>query len=376
MKKDYTEIIFMPKVKLEMAFLSFLLLMSMTMLCAAPPLLSAKELNSPPPRIIRVCCAFGSDLHLVGIPFMKINHIVAIDRLGEHNYMGDSMEGNGLIYTKNGGFIDIGHLRDVADWTAYLYSFILINRDKGEVEQHLAYEGGKKNLMIKINDELDSMECLFLAGKIAYDLSLWHELSTWFGASTVPMVPERYSSFSVEDVYSNLLGVLIGIDALKSDLPYNAAMTKLLLTTLDSLDAVRMEEDTYAALEAVRDKWWTNAKRLPSRKVLLERDTEVFSLVHPWIVPDSISSKTKPLILEVPKTTPNGKSLTDYYRLSIDLNHKFPVREIFPERENRLITQDDFGILLNWVANDLESQDYIFYSKIKSNQSEGDNNNL
>ncbi len=299
-----------------------------------------------------------------------------MDDLGEHHYLGDNSEGNGLIYTHHGGFIDIGHVRDVADWTAYLYSLIIFSRDKGEFMKQLGYEGGNKILKLYVDKDLDSMDCQLLAGKIAYDLSLWHELSTWFGASAVPMLPERYSSFSVEDVYSNLLGVLIGMEALKSDLPYNEAMTKLLIFSLDSLGSVKTEEETYAALEAVRDIWWTRDKRLPNRKVLLERDTEVYTSCRPWIIRDSIIGTPDPQILYVPKTTLDGQILTSYYQLSIDLNYKFPVKKIFPERETRLITQDDFGMLLNRVEYDPKNQYHTSYSNTDTQLSETDKNRL
>ncbi|WKX75580.1 hypothetical protein [Zobellia laminariae] len=46
--------------------------------------------------------------------------------------------------------------------------------------------------------------------------------------------------------------------------------------------------------------------------------------------------------------------LTNFYQFTIDLNHRFPVEEIFPNRESSLINQNDFGVLLNRITNDLE----------------------
>ncbi|MDP3432015.1 MAG: DUF4056 domain-containing protein [Bacteroidota bacterium] len=63
--------------------------------------------------------------------------------------------------------------------------------------------GSEMQLMGIPGIKLTDNDLVNLAGKIAYDLSVWHEIATWFGASTIPFVPERYSSFSVEDVYSN-----------------------------------------------------------------------------------------------------------------------------------------------------------------------------
>ncbi len=315
------------------------------------------NLNKPPPRIIRACCAFGANMKLVGLPFIKINHITSLAELGQHKYMSGKSEGNGLIYTQNGGFIDIGHLRDQTDWTYYLYHYIIDKRGKGKVVQKLGNEAGKKTLTLSIPKDFDSLNCLLLAGKITYDLSLWHELSTWFGASTIPMMPERYSSFSVEDVYSNLLGVLIGIEAIKSKQAFNEAITNILLKTLNNLNAVETEEETYSSLEEVKNIWWTNEKRIPNKRVLLKYDTDSYSTCSPWLIP-STTSNANPITLHVPIKTMQGTLLNNYYELSINLNYKLPITDIFPNKESKIITQNDFEILLKWISNNNRSLDF------------------
>ncbi len=311
------------------------------------------DISKTPHRIIRACCAFGYDLKLWGLPFISIDQVIDVEDLGAHHYMGKKSEGVGTIYTKRGGFIDIGHLRDQIDWTRYLYSFILDCRGKGEVILPLSKEGGQKNLYFNIPDDLDSNDCILLAGKITYDLSLWHELSTWFGASVLPMMTEQFSSFSVEDVYSNLLGVHVGIKTLHSKLPFNQAATNLIRSTLDSLDVVKTTSETYKAYDAINNIWYTNEKRLPSPKVTIMRDTDVLTHSRPWIIPDTSDSIDEPVVLEVPLLDTKGDLLTNYYQLTIDLNNKFPVEEMFSNCEGRVINQDDFGVLLNRVSNEL-----------------------
>ena len=216
-------------------------IMTAIVLLAKTPDLSVKELSSPPPKIIRTCCSFGSEVGMMGIPFVKWTDITSITDIGNHTYLGSKEEANGIIYTKRGGFIDIGHVRDIADWTAYLASVILTEQSKegGEIIINLGIEGGRKTLTINASKDLDRLSVFQLAGRIAYDLSLWHEISTWFGASYIPLMPERYSSFSPEDLYSNLLGVHLAIHALESDLEYEEAMTQLLKSKLDELESVR-----------------------------------------------------------------------------------------------------------------------------------------
>lgn len=323
---------------------------------AKPLPISDKDLTSPPSRIIRTCCSFGSDLRVAAIPVKKVTHITSLDQLGPHQYLGGTQEGNGIIYTRQGGFIDLGHLRDQADWTAYLYSLILRNQEKGGLLQKLGHEGGTKNLLLSLPQTLDSADARLLAARISYDLSVWHEIATWFGASYVPLVTERYSSFSVEDAYSNLLGATLGMKALESDLPYEQAMTRLLAQTLNQLQAVPTEAGTYQAMETVRNIWWTREKKLPSGKILLERQLDVYAHMKPMLVPGMSDPGSAGVVLQVPETTRAGQPLSTLYELIIRPNYKFPMKTIFPGENRVLITQKDFATLVQRVAKEWRPQ--------------------
>lgn len=327
-------------------FLLFLIMPAM----AKAPYLTEKELSFPPPRIIRACCAFGASMGIVGIPFVKKTDITSVGEMGSHNYMGNRDEHNGNIYTKRGGFIDLGHLRDCADWTAYLYRLIIASKGNEELAiTDLGNEGGPKTLTLRIPEDFDSQDACELAGKIAYDLSLWHEISTWFGSSYVPLVPERFSSFSPEDLYSNLLGVHLSKRAIKSNLEYNDAMTLLLSEMLDSLEAVTTEKETYDAMVKVDNIWYTSQKRLPNKKLLLKRYLDTDSYLTPWLVPGEASIMPA-YVLKKPDA-----QLSDLYQLSIKLNFRFPVKTIFPEKSDRVITQKDFGAFTKYIQNEINN---------------------
>ena len=328
------------------AVVAFLLMVILVQ--AKAPVLSAEELVTPPPRIIRTCCSFGANLGIAVIPFVKRTDITSIAEIGPHRYLGGNDEGNGNIYTRRGGFIDMGHLRDCADWTAWLYNRIESNYQNSDQNPiNLGTEGGAKMLELYLPPSSDSVNTYQLAGKIAYDLSLWHEIATWFGASYVPLLPERYSSFSPEDLYSNLLGVHIAIRALQSDLDYDEAMTVLIAETLDSLECVATEADTYAAMEKVNHLWWTSEKRLPSKNVLLKRYLDVNPELEPWLIPDD-EEFPDPCPLSKPDPTLNND-----YRLSIRLNHKFPLKAMFLNHSHRTVTQNDFGLLISYIQKEL-----------------------
>lgn len=343
--------------KIQKTFFTIIIALLPSLLFAKAPVASYNQALPKPHRIIRTCCSFGTEMQMFAIPGVKLTETTSIEKIGKHHYLGNPDEENGIIYTRRGGFIDMGHLRDQADWTAFLYTQMMNAKSKGEFSMLLGHEGGEKNLSVKLSPSFTNTDLIHLAGKIAYDLSVWHEIATWFGASTIPFVPERYSSFSIEDAYSNLLGVTIGIQALQSDLDYNEAVTKLIDEHLKDLEVVDNESETYMAMESVRDIWWTREKKLPSSKVLLARQVEVYPCLKPWLVPGIKPVNQQTAELSVPANCSAGTALNDYYKLDFKLNYKFPFRKIFPDRKDRNITQNDFDRLLTEVTNEIEKKE-------------------
>jgi len=306
------------------------------------------DLKTPPKRIIRTCCSFGVDVKVSVLSFLKVTDITSVDALGDHTYLGSKQENNGIIYTRNGGFIDMGHLRDIADYTTYLYALIKENRANGLTDFRLGKEGGVKKLSVNIPENFTDEDMARLAGKIAYDLSVWHEISTWYGSSYIPLVPERYSSFSVEDAYSNLMGVHLGIKSILSDKDYESEMTRNIFETLDYLGAVSSEEDTRQAMNDVKDIWWSGTAKLPSRKVLIKRQFEILGRVSPLVVDSDLRGESQYELL-VPEKASDGRDFNEFYTLEIRANFKIPVKRVFGYGfRDRLINQNDFPALIHY----------------------------
>lgn len=332
-------------------FIAFSLSFVPLFLKAKAPELTKKELSVPPPRIIRTCCGFGAEVGIAGVPFAKKTDITSREIMGTHTFMGGKTENNGNIYTRRGGFLDTGHLRDCADWTAYLYNLIKASqKDASFARTELRNEGGAKSLYLNVPKNLTENQIIELAGKISYDMSLWHEISTWFGASYVPLVPEKFSSFSPEDMYSNLMGVHMGMRAIKSNLDYNEAMTSELNKMLDSLESVNTEAETFDAMLKVNQVWYTNTKKYPSNKLTLKRYIQLDSDLIPWIVP-GYDSQLPPYALRKP-----DKEFSKYYELVLRLNFRFPVDTIFANRHNRIITQNDFDTFVRYIQSEINKE--------------------
>jgi hypothetical protein len=325
-----------------------LLFISFSLFAKAP---KDVNLKNPPPRIIRTCCSFGVDVKVAGVPFVKYTEVTSPELIGSHKYLGNKAEHNGIIYTQKGGFIDMGHLRDIADFTAFLYLYIQKERSKASFSLKLGNEGGMKILKFNMPESLSNEDVVHLAGKIAYDLSVWHEISTSFGASFIPLVPERYSSFSVEDAYSNLLGVHLGMKSILADGEYESEMTQNVKSALEELEAVKDRESTISAMNAVKDIWWSGKAKLPSRKVLIRRQFEVYDCVFPMLIDAESAQKSSENKVCVPLKSADNQLLDSFYSLTIKANFKIPVEKVFGTdvKDKNVITQLDFPALIKYA---------------------------
>lgn len=346
----------------KLLLIAFLLSFAVFHFAQKPPTLNQKKKQGPPPRIIRTCCAFGSDLKISGIPFKRITEITELDKVGKHVFLGDKNEGNGIIYTKKGGFIDLGHLRDIADWTGYLYQQIYNGKGKKTVID-LGREGGRKTLTLNIPKNLSDKRAASLAGRIAYDLSVWHEIGTWFGTSFIPFVPERYSAFSPEDQYSNLTGANLGVLAINSEQPFELAMTGLIDNLLANLEAVDSRQKTIDAMEQIEGKWWSRDSKLPSKKVLIKRFVKADSTLLPWVINPS---QVDLVPIQIPAY--QDQELAKMYLIEFNLNHKFPIERIFPERKNRIITQKDFPAMMRYIEVQTDFLEVLVTKELKEKQ--------
>jgi len=140
-------------------------------------------------------------------------------------------------------------------------------------------------------------------------------------------------------------------------MPYEQAVTQIIKKYLKDLEAVSNEAETYLAMEAVRNIWWTRDKKLPSSKVLLQRQLQVYPCLKPWLVPGWSTENRTISELTVPEMTSDGQAINQFYQLEFKLNYKFPFRKMFPERKERNITQNDFNRLIAEVATELKQKE-------------------
>lgn len=250
-----------------------------------------------PPEGLRACCAFGYDLktEVVGVPvpFYDIDNIVEAEKLGEHHYndsalgasaalLGISNEKIGLLYTQKGGFIDISHVRDTADYTLYLFSQIYAHLGQ-ERELSLSNElAARKIHFFAFTPPVDLVErytlSAYLAAKLAFQLAAWHEIAQWYGYQSVPGFPEGISAFSPEDLYSNLLGARLALTLIlqghaSSVTQFTTSMAAILPSALHKLEPYS-KSDTKKMFNQVDGLWWNSHERIPQKFLVLRRNYE------------------------------------------------------------------------------------------------------
>jgi hypothetical protein len=332
---------------------------------------------------LRPCCAFGTHLQAslgpVPVPFFSLGNIIGLENVGPHKYDSGALsirgssrkntfakENNGLIYTCRGGFIDTAHVRDYADWTIFWATAIARAADTGTTIE-LPAEGGKRRVQIRpIPRDLRERYGLrrvavHLAQWVAFQLSVWHEISTAYGDAAIEFYPEYVSAFSPEDLYSNLLGIkmagglILGRGAVATDSLYDQNVDAWLHETLLYLHPVSVEAGE-AAARLVDGVWWDSKARLPDPRLVLRRNSDLGEEISPWLISRAYSSLEmqewidrecggvqNPVVLQMPESVP-GVKFSDLLTLEIDVDVPDPFP--FPREGSHRITQEDFPAVM------------------------------
>lgn len=205
---------------------------------------------------------------------------LGIADLGEHRYIrggnlptwrGEASEGT--MYTRDGGFLDIGHIRNSIDLTRYIYPYIMEAFDAGRGEVRLL--SAEPDLyVVKLTPpaQWDSlrdqrMAAIRIAGRLAHLMTTWHEVITWYGYSGI-VVTEKPSAFSYDDAPSHMVGVIAAMRALTNQPnleQFDRAVTESLAGYLEELGAVPSDE-VAAAMKESKDDGWAGLE--PKRRVI------------------------------------------------------------------------------------------------------------
>jgi hypothetical protein len=230
----------------------------------------------------------GASVGPVPVPFFSLSNIVGLDQVGPHTYDAEPFsasasskrdsfmrENNALLYTCRGGFIDLAHVRDNADWTLFWAAAIARASGTGATIE-LPDEGGARRVHLRpLPPDLIARYglrrvAITVAQWLAFELSVWHEIATTYGWRALELYPEYLSAFSPEDLYSNLLGIkiagglLVNSGEAETDVLYDRHMDEWLRATLAYLQPVSADAGA-EAMRLVDGVWWDSRARLPDR---------------------------------------------------------------------------------------------------------------
>lgn len=192
-------------------------------------------------------------------------------------------ERSGLVYTCSAGFIDLGHLRDVADLTKYYYGWVgekKAGRNKaGDRFPTFNYKGIVKVLKDIPTDSTDH-ERIQVARSMAYDESIFHEIETYW--SSLP--GSHHSAFSPEDLVSNYLGTYVAEQAIiaeqQNGTDFDQGATEALKNLLATQRALP-KSGTKEAFDKVEGRWFNTGSVTRYPLSYLERRN--FDLTpRPW----------------------------------------------------------------------------------------------
>ena len=240
------------------------------------------------PHHPRSCCAFGMDLEVdfagMHVPFFEVGNVIDVEALAVHAY--DVPDGtlepetNGLIYTCRGGWIDTAHVRENADTFLYVALRAAQGLERGTTIE-IPGRGGATTIVVHpvpralIEREGPLAIAGALAAWVTWRVTLWHEITTWFGYQSVSGFSERPSTFSLEDLYSNALGIRLGL-ALLDDRGfadregYDAVIAAFLREALERLEALPLAESR-AVMTSLDGRWWDSSQRLPHDALVRRR---------------------------------------------------------------------------------------------------------
>jgi len=232
------------------------------------------------------------------------------EHLGKHGYNNSPDEKDGMVYTCRGGFIDIGHVREAADRTAYIAGVTFDNLMNGKSEfSFKAIEPSRYFVTVQYpkywedspaKEKVASEVSIRLGEYLAETTTIWHEIITWFGYTSTGVFSEYISSFSWEDTYSDLLGTHLGAIALRdSGHEYDDAMTRLIDEELKRL-GVQPADIAREAMKKIEGKWYTGG--LYFFVTMNKRNFDIGlddGFITPWLVP-GICPGSKPQSYAVP----------------------------------------------------------------------------
>lgn len=264
-------------------------------------------------------------------------NFIGIEQLGDNK---KPNEDNGIAYTLYGGHIDIAHARICADWTNRFAtkSFECLMQGNNYYEENFQSNTFRVEFTYPSNwntlpnkKEIVKIIAVNSAPVFAFNMAIWHEISSWFGYKTTGILSEFNSAFSWEDSYSNLLGCHSAYHALLKDkLSFDNAFTIEFNKELKELKILDSDSAKQAS-EKVKDKWYKVNPLTFGFAEIYKRNFDIGlknGYVTPFLVPDFPDNKS---VKPKPYPVPNMRTLSKH-----NFSARFLIIPHFPQKDKIL----------------------------------------
>jgi Protein of unknown function (DUF4056) len=289
----------------------------------------------------RACCILTT---FEGIPF---HGPVDIGGLGRHRFgAGNGGDKTGVVYTCRGGFIDLGHVRDLIDLTRF-YHHELTKRQNNKTTSKIKTLEGEGTVIL--NNDIVSSDRLPVAQSLALDESIFHEILSYFDS----FPGGHNSAFSPEDLTSNWLGTYIAGKAISDSGPgaFDDKVTKEIKSTLQLLGAVSKSE-TVNAFQSINGVYVTDGfSRLAIALTgYLKRRNFRYDPISPCLLPgfSACSDTTFPAAIPTQRTAAIKTQYSVRYQLPK------PIQSLLNNQE--FLSSQDFEPLINAIKTNAESK--------------------
>lgn len=294
----------------------------------------------------RPCCLFAAPVLGLKLPIPP--YFDAYDKQAlKHRHGGGDVYG--LVYTCRGGFLDLGHLRDVVDITRYYYTAL------ANPGRTFPPANGKGSCVVKepLPDDpaQNKAERIAIARSMAFAESIYHEIESYwqyvFGG--------HHSAFSPEDLPSNWLGTYVAEQALRDEnRNFDEAATAALDALLKKLRVLDVGGTALAFSHVSNTGRWIAGG--PGRNDYLKRRNFTNS---PWLVPS---------VPCIDSSWPADISLADPKRNAYEITFEVdPLKEkISDERSKYLgekVKSSEFELHVQRISEDAKTRYGPNYAK-------------
>lgn len=294
------------------------------------------------------------------------------EALGEHSYLDESGEtSRGLVYTTRGGFLDIAHVRNTIDLTAYIHARVshamhagwscvrFSSFEPSVYTVHLEYPAEWGKLSTVERSRVIDEASVRLSQRLALEAMTWHEILTWHGFKSMGVFSEAGSAFTYEDGPSHAVGVLIAGEALRRtggiSEAFDREVTGLLDMTLSDLGVVSKDQ-MKEAIASVKGDWWEDNT---ARKRFLETGLEN-NTVTPWLVPGlAFDDGSGPVVWSIPTLGDVfGQDCTGLARVEIDprVFERGDIVALLPESRGEVEPERDFPVLIAAIRDEIGAE--------------------